>query len=329
MTIQVVSSTDAVEPKAAASDSGTEGKAAAKAENTSAPAAKAAEQKEASESDTEGKEAKANDKDDSENESEAEAKAGDANDSEQDKPKKKGGFQRRIDKLNAAKADAQREADYWKGVALKAQKGGVDDSSKNDKVETPKAASDGKPNPDSFDTHAEYVEALTDWKTEQKLKEREEKAHQAKLQTEQERLIKAHSDRVTAFAADKEDWDEVLESVEDVRMSPTVQELLISSENGPELMYELAKNRAELERICKLAPLAAARELGKIETRIGAKASPEEKKTEATKKLTKAPKPIEPVGGTKGTVAKSIYDPNLSQAEYERIRREQEKQARA
>jgi hypothetical protein len=54
-----------------------------------------------------------------ETESKDDAEELEASGDDKDKPKKKGGFQRRIDKLNAAKADAQREAEYWKQEALK------------------------------------------------------------------------------------------------------------------------------------------------------------------------------------------------------------------
>jgi hypothetical protein len=102
-------------------------------------------------------------------------------------------------------------------------------------------------------------------------------------------------------------------------MSVAVQELLVQSENGPELMYELAKNREAFERINKLTPLAAARELGKFEAQFK-KANSNEK---PEKKITKAPPPIAPVGKRATAVKKDIYDKDLSFADYERIREEQ------
>jgi hypothetical protein len=317
MSIQVRTS-EPVQVQAPAQEQTTQ--SAPKAEGSS-------EQKEAAESDTAESEAKeetiedesesgSKDEDSTEEDGDTEAK-----DSEKDRPKKKGGFQRRIDKLNARATAAQQEAEYWKQQALKGA--GADKTQANEPTQKAEpVAAQGKPNPENFETHAEYVEALTDWKLEQREKARIEQDQKSKLKSEHERTMKAHAERVTAFAEKTEDFHEAIAELDDIPMSPSVAELLVSSENGPELMYELAKNKAEFERINRLYPLAAARELGKIEAKI-AKASKESKPE--IKKQTNAPKPIEPVGTAKGNGKKSIFDADLSQAEYERLRREQNK----
>lgn len=288
----------------------------------SAPVAKATEQKAATESDAEEQEAKGEESDE-ESQLESADDEGKDDASQKDKPKKQGGFQRRIGKLTAEKSEARREAEYWKRVALEKQAAG--EPKPEPKVDTTPAASEGKPNPDNYDTHAEYVEAVVEWKAEQKLRERDQMLEKNKLQAEHERLRTAHMERVKSFSEKTEDFAEVIESVDNIPVSPTVAELIVSSENGPALMYALAKNPEEYERINSLSPLAAAREIGRIETRI--QASAQESKPEP-KKLTKAPKPIDPVGGSKSTVAKSIDDPELSFSEYERLRREQQNRKR-
>jgi hypothetical protein len=309
MTIQVTSN-DAPEQVAKPVE-------AAKEETKSAPVAdQATEQNESTVSDAEETEAKEESKDESEDEAGDESAESEGN--AKDKPKKKGGFQRRIDKLNAAKADAQREVEYWKRLALETQ---AKDEPKKDepKVETKQASQEGKPTPEMFETHVEYVEALTDWKLEQRDKSNRAKAEESKTLAEHESALNAHYAREKSFAEKTEDYAEVLEDAGGFKdASPTLSSLIVSSENGPELMYELAKNKAEYERINKLGPVAAAREFGRFELKF-IKAS-EEQKPEP-KKTTKAPKPIEPVGGSKGTVAKSIHDPNISQREYEQLRR--------
>jgi hypothetical protein len=288
----------------------------------SAPEAKKApEQKKSTESDTEETEGKA--ELDAETDSDEEEVKADS-EQDKDKPKKRGGFQRRIDKLNARVSERERELEYWKQLALKEKQGAGE--SKTEKVETQSVATEGKPIPDQFETHQEYVEALTEWKTEQKLKEREQRLEKSKLEAEQEKVFKSHSERVKSFAEKTEDFAEVLSDVDDIPVSPTVQQIIITSENGPELMYELAKNREEYARICQLSPLAAAREMGRLESKLIK--SSEESKVE-TKKLTSAPKPLQPVGkSSSASISKSIDDPGLSFSEYVRIRREQQKRKR-
>jgi len=271
---------------------------------------------------TEGKEGKKDDSDaEDESKDELEAKEG-----EEERPKKKGGFQRRIDKLNARYSAAQAEIEHWKTVALKS---GADDSRKPEpKADLSKSVQpDGKPVADNFESHAEYVEALTDWKLEQRLKARDAEEQRRSLEAEQQRAQREHFERVQTFAKQHDDFEEALSDVDDIPVSAAFQELIVTSDQGPALMYELAKNRKEYERIAQLSPLACARELGKIETRIAARAS-EASAKKPEPKTTKAPKPIEPVGGSKGTVQKSLDDPDLSFAEYERMRREQMKRRR-
>jgi hypothetical protein len=287
----------------------------------SAPAEQA-EQNESLASDTEEAAEKVEATDESEDADDAEDGSDESKDDGKDKPRKKGGFQRRIDKLNARHAEAQRELEYWKQLALK-EKAGSEPVKEQPKVERV-VPQEGKPDPDQFDTHADYIDALTDWKLEQREKARAAEDNRKQLQTEQQRIIAEHHEREKSFAEKTEGYVEAITELLESNpyISAAVEQLIVTSENGPGLMYELAKNRAEFERINKLPPLAAAMELGRIESRL--QKSAEEPKVEA-KKITKAPKPLEPIGGSKGAVRKSIDDPNLSQADYERIRREQMK----
>lgn len=264
---------------------------------------------------------------DSETEEKAETHE-EGEDGEKESPhKKKGGFQRRIDKLSAQKAQAQQELEYWKQQALK--NAGASNVETNPKPEifTP-PTTEGKPKPESFETHAEYVEALADWKTEQKLKERDEKAARERFAQEEARIKAAYSERAKAFSSKTPDFQKVLEDVNHIPLSLTLRDILLNSENGPELAYHLAKKPEEYERIARLSPTACAREIGKFEATLTSslsKVSPEK----SEKRITQAPKPIEPVGaGGKGSVVKSIFDPGLSQREYEAMRREQMKKRR-
>lgn len=334
MTI-VVRSNEKPAPEIKAPPSGTESQGGPSNDTPSAPAHETAEQKQESlESETEETEVKKESESESppktDDDPEEEAQKDELNekDEKDEKPKKKGGFQRRIDKLNARHAQAQAELEYWKEQAIKsAQKTQSPESETLAQKKPLSFSSDQKPSPDHFDTHSAYVEALTDWKTEQKLKERDQKAERNRLETEQAKLVSTYVERKNAFSEKTPNFDEVIGEVDDIPVSATVRDMILSSDHGPELAYELAKNRDEYARVCKLPPVSAAREIGKIEARLTSKASAD-KKTDP-KKITHAPKPLNPVGaGGKGSASKSLFDPNLSQAEYERLRMEQIKKRR-
>lgn len=274
------------------------------------------DQNESSESDTEE-----NDSEEQLDEAEEKELDSDSKDLD-DKPKKKSGFQRRIDKLNAAKAKVQQEADFWREQALK---GAGEPKTESKKADSTPATAEGEPNPENYDTHSEFVRDLTRWEIKQAEKIRDQEAEQSRLKSEREKAAKTLRDGIKSFKETHDDFDDVVESVDDVLMSPVIQQAILSSDNGPELMYELAKNRAEYERINSLEPVAAARAIGRLEAKLSAEST--EKRSEPVK-TTKAPKPLAPVGKGSGLVTKSLNDPSISFEEYERLRMQQLKSKR-
>ena len=194
-------------------------------------------------------------------------------------------------------------------------------SGKKEPAEKNAALADGEPNPENFESYTDYAKALARWETRQELKEREQKAEQDRLAREQQESLKAHSERIKSFRKKTPDYDEVLEAADEegIPCTPAMESIIVSSDHGPALLYELAKNPEEATRIAKLPPLAAAQALGRLEAKIAASTS-EEKKPEP-KKVTSAPKPIGALGGGKSTVAKSPEE--MSFSEYERYRRDQ------
>lgn len=243
--------------------------------------------------------------------SEDETEESDESDSKEEKAPKKSGFKRRIDKLTAKVSAAEQEREYWRQEALKHQK---PDAPKESQPESKAKDLSGKPSSDDFETHEAYVEALTDWKLEVREREREEKTKQAQVKTEFEKQLSSHLERVESFKSSHDDFDEVLEDVNDVPMSIAVQDAILKSDNGPELMYELAKNKEEYARICALPALDAARALGKFEARLA-------KENQETKpvKTTKAPPPIKTVG-SKASSASTKSPDEMDFQDYKRWR---------
>ncbi len=234
---------------------------------------------------------------------------------------KKNGAEKRIKKLVTERNTVREERDYWRQEALKRS----GDTEKEPAAKTPpkQAASiEGKPTPDDFETHADYVDALADWKVEQKLKERDQREQETRVKTEYQKRTDSFRTQVKTFQETHDDFADVIEAVDDIPMSPIVQDIFLEAENGPELMYELAKDRKNYERICRMNAKDAAFAMGQFTARIA-------KQTEAKKpevKKSNAPAPINPVGQRSNSSPKSIYDPavaNMSQRDYEKLRRAQ------
>lgn len=210
-----------------------------------------------------------------------ESENADESEEKEERPKKKNGFKKRIDKLNKRVTEKQSEIEYWRSEALKNQKPITPEKSQ------PKLEQSGKPLSAQFDSHEEYIEALTDWKVEQKEVQREAKKKETEIKTSVESQRQKYFERAKEFAKTQSDYQEVVADVDDIPMSLAVQQLLLESDNGPELAYQLAQDRDEYKRICSLSPMAAAREVGKLEAKLSsAEPSKQEPRT------TKAPKPI-------------------------------------
>lgn len=217
---------------------------------------------------------------------------------ESKEPKKAKGLVKRIGKLTKQREDARREVDYWKAEALKQK------PQESKPIEAPvKADSTGKPTAESFGTHEEYVEALADWKVDQKLSARDATQKQNELKNEQTKREQGYFKEVAEFIKIKPDYEDVV-GAQKLSSLTIYESVLDAGKDGPELLYELAKDPEEYERIRTLPAIAAAREIGKIQARL-AKESSETKTIET--KTTKAPKPPSPVGSGK---AYSTKDPS-------------------
>ena len=231
--------------------------------------------------------------------------------SEQQQRDEKGrfrGVQARIDELTRARHEAEREAAFWRGRA-----GGQDGQAQPSA--TP--AAPAKPTPDQFQDYGEYIEALTDWKTEQKVnqslsaREAEREAAQR-----QQQAAKTWDERQAATRATLPDYDQVVGGA-DVQVVKHVAEALLDSDQGPALAYHLAKHPEIVQRLNGLSPTAAAREIGRLEAGLSAQTAA----APAPAKLSNTPPPA---GHLKTVAATTQRDPSkMSMDEYKAMRSKQ------
>lgn len=215
------------------------------------------------------------------------------------KPKK--GFEKRIAKEIARRTQATQEAEYWKKVALER---GVPQPTAvgTQEVQKPKFA-------DYNDIEA-YTEAVTDWKMEQKLAA----TMQQRAQQDAKRSVEqSYNDRVKEFTKVQPDFQEVLAASE-LQISNPVTELIFESDVGPAIVYYLAENEDETDRINKLSPARQLAEIGKIEAKLS------KPTTKEAKKLSSAPAPVKPVTGSAPVAKKSMDDPTMSADEWIKAR---------
>lgn len=151
-----------------------------------------------------------------------------------------------------------------------------------------------KPDSDSFDTNEEFIEALTEWKVD----ERDRTAAVTRV-TEDSAQSMADFVAVIDTGVEKySDFNEVARKPYESggpRITPSMLEAMMESDNPIDIGYFLGQNVAESVRISNMTPIGAAREIGKIEAMFsnGGKVTPKTPQKTTQKTIT----PSSPVVG--------------------------------
>lgn len=230
-------------------------------------------------------------------------------DKQDEQPGKKGrGYQRRIDKLT-------RDLHELRGRLDQATAASTKPAEQTPEVMHPDAPTD-EPSLEAFTNDAKYQtyeQAHQAW-TKALLKyERVQETRAAETQAQEtaaREQAKVWGDRVEEYRGKTPDFDDTLADCE-LMISVPMQAAIRDSDLGPAMLYHLAKNPAEAERISKLGPVSAVRELGKIEVKLSTPVTP-------AKRASAAPNPPAQVGGGASSAAKSLTDPNIDFREFEK-----------
>lgn len=167
---------------------------------------------------------------------------------------------------------------------------------------------EGAPDPSKFDDYGEYMRAVSRWEAKQVLDEERrnyaETQQQRRQHDAQAQFQRATAEKVSAGQAKYQDFDAVINDGLAPFLTPHLHTALIDSDIGEDVAYFLGKNPLEAERIAKLHPVAAAREIGRLEAKLL-------QTTETA--VSAAPDPITPIGNR----AKASKDPGqMTDAEY-------------
>jgi len=218
-------------------------------------------------------------------------------------PKKTGGFQRKIERLQQKVAELEMERRY---AALHQQ------------AQQPQRPANAEPKQEEFADYETYDNARIEYRVAQALNAREKQLEQQRAQQREQEQVQGWHQRVGQFRTEVEDFDDVLGNVDHIEIPKALQQAIIEDELGPKLAYELARQPDHFEKIAKLSPLGAIKALGEFKASLNAqKAAP------PRKPVSQAPEPIRPIAnGANGTVHKSLDQ--LPLAEYIKFRNKQE-----
>lgn len=252
---------------------------------------------------------------------------------EEPEPSKKSNFQKRIDKLTRTIYDLKKQvAEQGKG-AEEDREAAAEAEAEVEAAEEAKAAE--KPKADQFENYEDFVEALADWKADQRiattLAAQEQKKAQDLQDKAQQAVFDLYNERRDEAKQRYDDFDEVV-GRDDLQIPQGVQLLAIEDEKGPDFAYFLGKHPAVAKELCELTPLMAVRKAGQIMDAL-AGPEPEEEEIVTPKRsssgrfvaapASRAPKPIIPVSGS--STKSSVPLDQLEFREYRKIRDQQEK----
>lgn len=150
-----------------------------------------------------------------------------------------------------------------------------------------------EPKREDFGPYESFIEARADWRADQAVEKRlakEREAEQARSATEkQTKEREEFQKKIRESAKDIEDFDEVIEGIKAEDPVANVSAVAIEAAEAPgKMLHYLATHPDEAERIASLSVGQQAREVLKLEAKVASKPAP---------KPSKAPEPIDPVGG--------------------------------
>lgn len=186
------------------------------------------------------------------------------------KPKKPHWSQKRIDELTYSRRQAERERDYWREFAIRFQQQPAQPAQQ----QTPAA---NKPTPDQFTDTPSYLEALADWKAEQKWEQKErarrEETEKREREEKTQKVHKTYAEREQKAREKYEDFEEV--AYHAAPINEVMAEVIRRSEFGPEIAYFLGKNPDRGQQIAQMQDAhSVALAIGRIEAQLEAQATP-------------------------------------------------------
>jgi hypothetical protein len=223
------------------------------------------------------------------------------------------GVQKKLDKLTREKY-VEREARLAAEAEL--QRLRTQATPVNPDPQKQPVAADGKPTLESCDYDTEkYLEALSDWKVDKRLKaDREAQTKEQAAQSEREKVA-AFRTREEAFTAANPDYRDVAYTAP-INYSPAMLDFIRESDVGPAIAYHLAHHLDEAKAIEQMPALRQGIALDRLERQlIEAEAEPEpQQPARPVRTVTQAPKPPATVAPA-ASVKKSVYDENLTPSE--------------
>jgi hypothetical protein len=100
-----------------------------------------------------------------------------------------------------------------------------------------------------FDNYEDWVDARAEWKAEQKWQRIQAESAEVVAKQKHEQAVRAHSERIEAFAAKTPDYRERIQEAARLPVSVAMEAAIIASDHGPAIAYFLATHPEEGARL--------------------------------------------------------------------------------
>lgn len=239
--------------------------------------------------------------------------------------------QKKFDKLTRLRRTAERERDLEREKIAKLEKQIAELQAKVPAADRPKRA-DFTNQDGEFDEDA-YMDAVADWKIEQKMKTSKAVEKKVEEDTTAKEDIEAAEDALNSMVEEGRtkfsDFDKVAMLPYEKggpAISQAMFEAAMLTECPQDIFYYLGQNKEESEELHKMPVAKMAIAIGKLEAKLLKPAEKKEEKKEEVsttsvapaKKVTQAPEPIKPLKDTTSGVEKNPE--NMSASEYRKWR---------
>jgi hypothetical protein len=214
----------------------------------------------------------------------------------EEKPKREGGFQRKIRRL-------YQESEYWRQQAMRTHQ--------TPEPKPAEPAAEKEPDQNDFETLGEYLKAVRDYDRKAIARELKQEIAAEKqkevVKTEEQKARESWMSKVETARSEYEDFDDVVFD-DSLPITEPMQKALLKDEQGARIAYYLGTHREESARIAQLDPVGAAFALGEIKARIAGNKPVQESAPKPPAPVTQAPPPPTPVKKTSPVASTSIND---------------------
>jgi chromosome segregation ATPase len=201
-------------------------------------------------------------------------------------------LEKRFSELTKHRDEARQEAERERQAreALEARLRDLEAKASPQKTDEP----DPKPNPAQFNDALEYAEALAEWTTDRRMRERDQAEMARKAQEEQSRMRQEFQKRLDAAKQTLPDYEDMIAS-SDVSVSQPVTDAIIESDVGPQVLYYLAENPDFTRALAEKSITAQLRAIGRLEAKFEKSEAAKPSVKEPVAKKSNAPEPIKPL----------------------------------